>query len=66
MIINKVKVKKMFNSAGVQCPVATLNVIDDHLQRQVKNMVNRCVSGNVKRLTPELLWIALGNLNKKG
>ena len=65
MIINKVKVKKMFNSAGVQCPVSTLNVIDDILQRQLKTMVTRCVDGNLKRLTPELIWIALGNLNKK-
>jgi hypothetical protein len=65
MVINKVRVKKIFNDSGVQCPVSTLNIIDDILQRQIKNMVTRCLDGNVKRLTPELIWIALGNTNKK-
>ena len=62
-MIQKTKVKKMFNDAGVQCSVATLNVLEDHLRREVNKMVARCIDGKVKRLTPGLFWIALGKTN---
>jgi hypothetical protein len=65
-MIQKSKVKKLFNSQGIQCSVATLNLIEEHLSREIRNMVFRTKEGNVKRLTPELLWIALGNLNQGG
>ena len=62
-MIQKTKVKKMFNDAGVQCSVATLNLIEDHLRRKVNRMVANCKDGKLKRLTPELFWIALGKTN---
>lgn len=64
-MIQKTKIKKLFNAQGIQCPVSTLNQIEEILTRQVNTMAKRCKEGNVKRLTPELMWIALGNLNNK-
>tara|TARA_R110002167_G_scaffold135451_1_gene321903 strand:+ start:11667 stop:11870 length:204 start_codon:yes stop_codon:yes gene_type:complete len=63
-MIQKTKVKKLFNDEDIQCPVSTLNLIEEHLKREVRNMVFRTKEGNVRRLTPELLWVALGNLNQ--
>lgn len=59
-MIQKTKIKKLFNAQGIQCPVSTLNQIEEILTRQVNTMAKRCKEGNVKRLTPELMWIALG------
>jgi hypothetical protein len=58
MVITKTKVKKMFNDAGIQCPIATLNIIDDEFNRHIQMMITRCVEGNVRRLTPDLYWVA--------
>jgi len=63
MVISKVKVKKIFNSNGVQISVMTLNLIDELIAKQVYKMVRRCKDGNIKRLTPDLFYIARG-LNK--
>tara|TARA_Y100001951_G_C11211207_1_gene223092 strand:+ start:194 stop:406 length:213 start_codon:yes stop_codon:yes gene_type:complete len=60
-MIQKTKVKKMFNDAGIQCSVKTLNVIEDYLRRKVDRMVANCVDGKIKRLTPELFWVAMGD-----
>jgi len=40
-----------------------MKLINDVVEREVQRMVSRCVEGNVKRLTPGLFYIALGNLN---
>ena len=64
-IINKSNVKKVFNKNGIQCSILTLNQIEEHLSREVHQMATRCKNNNVKRLTPELLWVALGNYNPK-
>ena len=65
-IINKSNVKKLFNKQGIQCPISTLNLVEEHLSRLVNTMARNCKDGNVKRLTPELMWIALGrNYNKQ-
>jgi hypothetical protein len=40
-------------------------MIDEHMTRMVYRMVKNCKDGNVKKLTPELFWVALGNLNNK-
>ena len=66
MLITKAKVRKIFNDAGVQCPINTLNIIDADFQRQVEKMAQRCKGGNVKRLTPDLYYIALGKYITKG
>ena len=59
-LINKTSVKKVFNKQGIQCPISTLNLIEEHLTRSIHKMATNCKEGNVKRLTPELLWVALG------
>ena len=50
----------MFNEAGIQVNLNALNMLDDHLNRIVHKWVQNTKDGNVRRLTPELLWIALG------
>lgn len=62
-MIQKTKLKKVFNQKGLQITPAAIEMIDDDIQRQLNTMANRCLEGNVKRLTPELMWVALGRLN---
>ena len=65
-VINKSNVKKLFNKQGIQCPISTLNLVEEHLARLINTMARNCKEGNVKRLTPELMWVALGkNYNNK-
>ena len=51
----------MFNSNKVQITKDALNMIDDDFKRHIERMVNRCKANNVKRITPEAMWMALGN-----
>ena len=62
MLIQK-KVKKKFNSQSIQVSAEAMNMIDDHVNRILDNMVIKTIEGRVKRLTPELMWVALGNYN---
>ena len=55
------KLRETFKQFGIQLPATTINMIDDHFERQIYKMAIRCKDGNVKRLTPELFWVALGN-----
>jgi len=55
------KLREMFRRFNVQLPVTTMNMIDDHFEREIYKMAKRCKEGNVKRLTPDLFWVALGN-----
>ena len=59
-VAQKTKMKKMFNEAGIQVNLNALNMLDDQLNRIVSKWVQNTKDGNVRRLTPELLWIALG------
>ena len=58
--INKKNAKSIFKSKGVQLPTESLQMIDEHLNKEIHKMAERCKQGNVKRLTPNLLWVALG------
>ena len=42
-----------------------VELLDDEINRTVKRMVNRVKEGNVKRLTANLIWVALGKLNNR-
>ena len=55
MLIRANQVRKQFNQSDIQ-------VSDDVVAQEVDKMVKRCGSGNVKRLTAGLFYIALGNL----
>ena len=63
-MLQKTKVKKIFNDTGVQLPEETFIVLDDEIKRLVTRWARRSVDGNVKRLTPDLGWVALGRYNK--
>lgn len=65
MILIQKRVKKKFNSQSIQVSAEAMNMIDDHVNRIVDRMVQRTKEGRVKRLTPELMWVPLGNYNNK-
>jgi len=41
----------------------TLNMIEKEMVFFAQRMAKRCVEGNLKRLTPELFWVAMGRQN---
>tara|TARA_R110000824_G_scaffold164928_5_gene341422 strand:- start:1722 stop:1907 length:186 start_codon:yes stop_codon:yes gene_type:complete len=58
--MTKIQIKKEFKNAGVQIGGGTMDSIEYELNCFVRRMANRCNEGNLKRLTPELMWVALG------
>jgi len=62
-VINKTEIKKVFSRKKVQVNKEAMAMVEDHLMKEVEIMTNRLVDDNVKRLTPELFWVALGNYN---
>lgn len=63
-MIQKTKLKKIFHEHDLQLTASAVNMIDDIIKRNVTTMAIRCKEGNVKRLTPELMWVALGRLDQ--
>ena len=63
-MLQKTKVKKIFNDEGIQLPEETFMLIDDEVKRIITRWAKRTVEGNVKRLTPDLFWVALGRYNQ--
>ena len=63
-MLQKTKVKKIFNDTGVQLPEETFMLMDDEVKRIITRWAKRTVDGNVKRLTPDLFWVALGRHNQ--
>lgn len=55
-MIQKTKLKKIFNDLGVQLPINTINQLDDDVRREFTKMAERCKNGNIKRLTTDLLY----------
>lgn len=53
----------MFNEEGIQVPIETLNMIDDHIKRKINTYISNCKNNNIKRLRTELLGYALGRYN---
>ena len=64
-MIQKTKLKREFNKSGLQITSEAVDMLDDHIHRQVIKMVARVKEGNVKRLTVDLVWVALGNYNNR-
>ena len=52
----------MFNERNIQISDSAVKMIADMVERDISRMVVRSIEGNVKRLTPDILYIALGNL----
>lgn len=63
-MVQKTKLKKAFNSKGVQISPEAIKMLDDEMGRIVNRWVYRCSDGNVKRLSVDLVWIALGRRNQ--
>ena len=63
--MNKKYIKEAFSHDEIQLGKGTIESIEYELKLYVNRMARRCKEGNVKRLTPDLIWIALGNPNKE-
>jgi len=59
-MIQKTKLKKIFNKMGVQLPISTINQLDDDIKREFTKMAERCKNANIKRLTADLLYFVRG------
>jgi|TARA_Y100000296_G_C5092024_1_gene215355 hypothetical protein len=64
-MLQKTKLKKAFNRAGLQITTEALALLEREINFIVNKWVNNTKKGNVKRLTDDLIWIALGNWNQK-
>ena len=62
MIIKTSSVRKLFNDRNIQIGDDAVKMISDIVERDITKMVARCIEGNVKRLTPDIIYIALGDL----
>jgi len=57
--MNKKQIKEIFKNEGIQLGAGSIEMIEDELKRKVRSMAKCCYHGNVKRLTPDLMWVAL-------
>ena len=62
-MINKKYIKEAFKHQKVQLGKGAIDSIEYELKLQTSRMAKRCKKGNLKRLTPELFWVALGRIN---
>ena len=60
--MTKTEIKKAFAQHGVQLGNGAMDQILYELKCVVNRMAGRCKEGNLKRLTPELFYIAMGKL----
>ena len=63
--MNKKYIKQAFSNEGIQLGNGAIDDIEHELKLMVIRMAKRCKNGNVKRLTPELFWVALGRMNNE-
>lgn len=59
--MNKKDIKEIFKRNGIQLGAGSMEMILEELNKKVIYMARKCKNGNIKRLTPETFWIALGN-----
>ena len=62
--MNKKDIKEIFKRNGIQLGAGSMEMILEELNKKVIYMARKCKDGNIKRLTPETFWIALGNWAK--
>ncbi len=60
--MTKKEIRTIFHQNNVQLSPTALRLIEDDIRRQIVRMASRCKAGNVKRLTDELYFIAIGKL----
>jgi|18_taG_2_1085343.scaffolds.fasta_scaffold00621_15 hypothetical protein len=59
-MIQTTKLKKKFNDEGIQLPTMTIMMLDSEIERLIDRWVHNAKESNIRRLTPELVWAALG------
>tara|TARA_R110000744_G_scaffold101004_2_gene194833 strand:+ start:7507 stop:7695 length:189 start_codon:yes stop_codon:yes gene_type:complete len=57
--MNKKQIKEVFKNHKVQLGTGALAVVENEINRYVTMMAVNCNNGNLKRLTPDTLWVAL-------
>jgi len=62
-MIQTTKLKKKFNDEGIQLPTMTIMMLDSEIERLIDRWVHNAKESNIRRLTPELVWAALGRWN---
>ena len=60
--MTKTEIRAAFKAHGVQLGKGAIEQVEYELKQVVSRMAGRCSDGNLKRLTPELFYIAMGNL----
>jgi hypothetical protein len=60
----KTNIKKMFSQHNIQIGSNAMDMIEQEMMFLCQRMAKRCVEGNIKRLTPEMFWVAMGNYNE--
>ena len=58
--MTKKDIKGVFREHRVQLSSEALQLIEDDTRRRVRRMALRCKEGNVKRLTSDVYFIAIG------
>ena len=62
-ILSKKYIKNVFKADGIQLSKDSITLIEKELKLQVHFMARRCRDSNVKKLTPDLLWVVKKKLN---
>lgn len=63
-MIQVTKVKKAFHDEKLQVSTDALNMMNDEIARTIRRWVQNTKNGNVKRVTPETIHIAFGQLGR--
>jgi len=63
--MTKKHIKTIFKKHNIQIGSGSMDLIESELRLLTMRMAERCESGNVKRLIPELFWVALGRINNE-
>jgi len=64
-MIQKTKLKKKFNEAGLQITKEAIELLDRIIDKQVHNWIRKTKESNVKRLTGTLIWVVVGSYSKE-
>ena len=59
--MTKKDIKQIFRAKKVQLGDGTIEMIEDHIRREVEAMADRAKAGNFKRLTPEFFHFVKGD-----
>ena len=62
--MSKKEIRDIFKQNGIQLGAGSIDLIIEELNKRIFYMAKKCKDGNIKRLTPDTFWIALGNWAK--